>query len=135
MTAKEYLNRARELNYKIKLLYNRIDELKALEASVPGCNFDAVVVDKTRDLEAPFVKYIYKRMETEELVKKEEARLIEVTNEIASTISEVESPTHQQLLRLRYLDFMTWNDIASEMGYSLDNVYKLHRQSLKKIIV
>ena len=135
MTAKEFLNRARQLTHKIKLLYNRIEELKALETSIPGPNYDQEVVDKSRSLEAPFLKYLYKRIETEELVKAEEERLVGVLQEIGSVIAEVENPTHQQLLRLRYLDFFNWNDIASEMGYSKDNVYKLHRQALEKITV
>lgn len=135
MTAKEFLNRARQLTHQIKLLYNRIEELKALETSIPGPNYDQEVVDKSRSLEAPFLKYLYKRIETEELVKAEEERLVGVLQEIGSVIAEVENPTHQQLLRLRYLDFFNWNDIASEMGYSKDNVYKLHRQALEKITV
>ena len=135
MTVKEYLSRALEIKKKIKLLYQRIAELRALESSVPGVNYDQEVVDRTRSLEAPFVKYIFKRIETEEIVKAEEAKLIEVKKEIASTISEVESPVHQQLLRLRYLDFETWSDISGIMGYTKDNVYKLHRQALEKIIL
>ena len=133
MPAKEYLNRARDISQQIKVLKKRIEELRALERSIPGPNYDQIVVDRTRSYEAPFVKYIFKRMEAEEKLKELEEELIEVKNEIAVSISELECPIQQRLLRLRYLDFMTWTDISKAMNYGLDNIYRLHRESLLRI--
>ena len=39
----------------------------------------------------------------------------------------------QILLELRYLNLKTWAKIASEMGYSLQHIFKIHRKALKSI--
>ncbi len=41
----------------------------------------------------------------------------------------------QTLLELRYLCFKTWEQIAVDMGYSIQNAYKVHDRALENIII
>ena len=60
-------------------------------------------------------------------------RLVDIKREITCLINGVSNPEEQTLLELRYLCFKTWEQIAVDMGYSLQNVYKLHSKALKNL--
>ena len=48
-------------------------------------------------------------------------------------IKAVESTELQTVLELRYLSYMRWEEIAIELGYGIDNVFRLHRNALDEI--
>ena len=50
-------------------------------------------------------------------------------------VKAVDNPELQTLLELRYLCFMDWPDIASEMHCSESNVYKVHSRALRAVRV
>lgn len=54
-------------------------------------------------------------------------------DEIAAAIASVPGQQHRQLLELRYINFYSWRKIAEKMGYSEDNVYKLHGEALRQL--
>lgn len=54
-------------------------------------------------------------------------------DEIVSAINELENPDHRQVLTMRYIDGLEFIEIAQELGYSLDWVWRLHRAALKKV--
>lgn len=62
-------------------------------------------------------------------------RLIDIKVRIAHTIKAVDNIELQLLLELRYLCYHTWEQIAVELEYCIDNVYKLHRRALRLIKV
>ena len=70
MTAKEYLERAKNINGKIHLVCEEITRLRSLSESISSPSFEEKVQHST-NIEAPFVKYIEKIMEKEEELKKE----------------------------------------------------------------
>jgi DNA-directed RNA polymerase specialized sigma subunit len=45
----------------------------------------------------------------------------------------VDNPELQTILELRYLSNMYWEEIAIELGYGIDNVFRLHRNALDEI--
>lgn len=49
-----------------------------------------------------------------------------LAEEVEGVISTEANATHQRLLRLRYIDGMTFERIAVEMGYSWRQVMRLH---------
>lgn len=54
--------------------------------------------------------------------------------EILDIINYLEDERYKQLIRLRYLDFKKWDDIACILGYSNKHIYKLHNKVLQKLI-
>ena len=54
-------------------------------------------------------------------------------DEIASTIAEVPDETMRLLLRLRYIDGMTFEQIAVKMNYSWRWVIALHGRALQSV--
>ena len=63
------------------------DEYDRLSFNVPGCNFDQIRVSGTRNLEAPFVKWIHKAMEVEYEIDELTKNLEIIKNEILDCIS------------------------------------------------
>lgn len=50
--------------------------------------------------------------------------------ETSRLIDKVEDGTERELLRLRYIHYHTWEDIAEEMHYTLRHTYRLRKKAL-----
>jgi DNA-directed RNA polymerase specialized sigma subunit len=57
-------------------------------------------------------------------------RLVDLKRDMVRTIKKVDNAEYQTLLELRYLCFKTWEQIAVDMNYTIDNVYRIHRKAL-----
>ena len=62
-------------------------------------------------------------------------KLVELKKDIIRRIKAVESAELQTILELRYLSYMGWEEIAIELGYGIDNVFRLHRNALDEITI
>lgn len=63
-------------------------------------------------------------------------KLARLRREIGTAISSVPDPKLQELLRLRYIDGMTWGKLAITMGYDdLRWIYRLHGRALKLLTI
>ncbi len=66
-------------------------------------------------------------------IEQSKTKLFIVLSEIEDTIMRVEDNILRSLLTYRYLDFMTWENIAVEMNYSYMQVCRLHGKALQLI--
>lgn len=78
---------------------------------------------------------ILKIINLQEHINHDIAMLVDLKAEIVKVIKEVKNPEYQTLLELRYLCFKTWEQIAVDMNYGIDNVFKLHQKALKCVVV
>ena len=78
---------------------------------------------------------ILKIMQQEKEIDDEIDRLVNLKSEVRRVIGEVPIIEYQLLLELRYLCFRSWEEIAVEMGYSIDYVFKVHRKALEMVVV
>ncbi len=51
---------------------------------------------------------------------------------IVSQINHLKIPVHIQILKLRYIDFLSWDEIADQTKYSPRQVYCLHGKALRE---
>lgn len=63
--------------------------------------------------------------------KVKESKLIQLEIEIA--IEELEDPVLERLMKCRYINQMTWKQIAIVMGYEERQIYRLHGKALERI--
>ena len=61
--------------------------------------------------------------------------LVDLKREIVSVIKSIENLEYQTLLEKRYLCFLPWEQIAVDMNYGIDNVFKLHKKALAQVVV
>ena len=76
-----------------------------------------------------------KIIELENEINKDMVELVELKKDIIRRIKAVESAELQTILELRYLSYMRWEEIAIELGYGIDNVFRLHRNALDEITI
>lgn len=60
-------------------------------------------------------------------------KLIRLRREIGASIDTVPDTRLRELLRLRYIEGMTWERVAVQMGYSYMQVCRLHGKALSQI--
>jgi DNA-directed RNA polymerase specialized sigma subunit len=63
------------------------------------------------------------------------AQLMRLKTEIAEAIRSVNSMECETLLEMRYITFLGWDQIASQLNYSQDYIYHLHRKALALVRV
>jgi DNA-directed RNA polymerase specialized sigma subunit len=134
MDVKQYLSRYHYLELDIKHMQDEIKEYERLANSIPGMNFDAIRVDGTRSLEAPFTKWIHKALEKELQIADLKKQLQIIKCEIISVIDKIDETEHKKLLIYRYIDWKSWSEIASMMYISLSTIKRWHKIALQSIL-
>ena len=135
MTAKEYLNQARHLDALINCRLREIDYWRNLSSSVSGMKFDGMPHSPNRPTEANFVRCLEKIDEIQRDVEDKVAYLVRLKDEINTAIDMLASRDEQLLLRYRYLDDFTWEEIARMLNVSLRTVHRIHGSALQNFIV
>ena len=131
MTVKEYLSQARTLDMRIKSKLQQIESLNELATS---CT--VVYSDMPRNPNhggSKIEKAVVKIIEVEESLKRDVENLVELKKEIMTTIHSVANVELQTLLEKRYLCFLSWEQIAVEMHYSIQHIYRMHDEALSSV--
>lgn len=129
MGAKELLEQIKNLDYKIKLLTERIEELERMLQ--PGIEYNKIG-GAPRDSYHPDtrVNIIYKLSDTKEDLIERRAELFAIKSQLTKAISKMNSKPHMEVLVRRYIDAQSWNKISIEMGYSVRHCFRLTSQAI-----
>ncbi len=60
-------------------------------------------------------------------------QLEEKQKQIETMIESLENPNERVVMRYRYIIGLKFEDIASEMDYSVERIYYIHREALNKL--
>ena len=134
MTAKEYLKQAYRLNERIDAHIRELEELRNMSTRIQGASYEEHF-SGTRNTDAPFVKLIGKIMDMEVRINSEIGCLMDLKVEMDKAIEKVEDIEEQLLLRYRYIDNMTWDDIANRLCVSSRTVHRIHSAALQRFVV
>ena len=134
MTVKDYLMQAKHLDTLINCRLRELDYWRDLSKSVSGCNFEAHY-NPNRPTEAPFVKCIAKIDEIEREIANKVSYLVGLREEINAAIDKLENREEQLLLRYRYLDNFSWEEIGRMLCVSLRTVHRIHGSALSNFSV
>lgn len=63
-------------------------------------------------------------------LKDQMEKRIRIRREITRKIESMRDETEKTVLRLRYIQWLRWEQIAERMGYSLRNITKIHGKAL-----
>ncbi len=133
MKAKEYLSQAYRLDQRIDAKIEQVMSLRNLAAKATSTLSDAMP-SGTRNIHR-MEDIIMRIIDLEDEINADIDALVALKREIVSTIKSVPNLEYQILLELRYLCFKPWEQIAVEMGYGIDNVFRLHQKALKDLEV
>lgn len=133
MTTRQFLSRAYHLDRKIKSKIDQIAEMEALATKVSAILNDVKVqtsVDNHKTENA-----VIKMLEYQEELNDELNNLIEIKAETKKAIDAVSDDECKLVLEMRYLLYKSWEEIAVELNYGIDNIYRIHRNALNLISV
>ena len=78
---------------------------------------------------------VIKIVSLQEEINQDINALVELKHEIMGVIKAVPNVEYQTLLEKRYLCFITWEQIAVDMNYSMQHIHRMHSSALKEITV
>ena len=133
MKAKEYLSQAYRLDQRIDAKIEQVMSLRNLAAKATSTLSDAMP-SGTRNVHR-MEDIIIKIIDFENEINADIDRLVDLKREIMRVIKALPNPEYQTLLELRYLCFKSWEQIAIEMNYSIQHIYRLREKASKEIIV
>lgn len=131
MTTKEYLAQAYRIDQRINSKLEQIVSLRELATKATSILTDTPP-SGTQNIHS-MEGIIVKMMELEDEINSDIDVLIDLKKAIMELIKKIDNPEQQTLLELRYLCFKTWEQIAVDMGYSIQNAYKVHDRAVANI--
>ena len=135
MNAKRYLKQAYRLNELIQSNQQELDELRDLSTNLSGIDYSKDRVQTSTSNDAGYTKIVAKIVELENVIKEDIEKLLSLKLEIRTVINEVNDNEEKLLLKHRYLNFMSWDDICFEMNVSMRTAHRIHISALSKVIV
>lgn len=133
MNAREYLSQAHRLDQRIDA---KIEQVASLNSMATKCTatLSGMPHNPNRGTSS-MADTIVKIIDLQHDINQDIDRLVDLKREIAAVINDVDNSECRILLELRYLCFKTWEQIAVDMNYGIDNIYKLHNKALRMVTV
>ena len=134
MTPKEYLSQAYRLDQRINSDIAELGRLRLMSQNISSPGFEEHY-NATRNTDAPFVKQIEKIMELEKTINEEIDRLVDLKAQIRITIGSVKNTDERMVLRYRYVDHMTWEQIGMTLYADPRTVRRWHGNALNHVVM
>ena len=133
MTAKEYLSQAYRLDQRIN---SKLEQVASLNELATKCTSTLTGMPRnpTRST-STMADAVGKIIDLQAEINRDIDRLVDLKREMVTVIKAVGNTEHQTLLELRYLCFRTWEQIAVDMGYSIQHIYRLREKAYDEIRV
>lgn len=130
MTKKEF----REIIYLDHLINSKLRLLESLKSNrlqVKGMQIksDVVQVSKQGNKQEDLIIRI---LDLEKEITKDIDKLIDEKKRAKAVIDELDEP-YKVIMTMRYLECVKWEEIAYRLEYSIQAVYKIHGQALKRV--
>ena len=131
MTAKEYLSQALHLAHRID---SKIEQIASLNALATKCTSAITGMPRNPSpSQSTMADAVCKIIDLQELLKKDLSALVDLKREIMGVINGIENDEYKTVLEKRYLCFLSWEQIAVDMHYSMEYAFKIHKKALEKV--
>ena len=133
MQTKQYLKQAYRLNDLIQSNQQELADLRSLSCSLPGGDYSQERVQSSSSNDARYTKIVDEIIELEKVITDETEKMLALKLEIRKVINAVQSNEERLLLKYRYLNFMSWNDICYKMNVSMRTAHRIHTSALAHV--
>ena len=127
--AKEYLGQAYRIDQRINSKIEKVSALNNMATKATSTISD-MPGSATRNIHR-MEDVIVKIIDLQDEINADIDELVDFKAEVMSVIKSIDNLEYQTLLELRYLCFKPWEQIAIELGYSINNVFKMHRKAIE----
>lgn len=133
MNAKEYLSQAMYIDQRIDSKLEQIMKLRESASKATATLSDMPRPDSpnVQSMEETIVKIV----DLEREINRDIDALVDLKAESRKVISKLDNPEQQLILEMRYLCYKSWAEIAEDLSFSESNVYKIHGEALKRIVL
>ena len=131
MTAKEFMNRAYRIKTRIKRKAEQLAEIQALASHITG-SYGSEQVAHSRNcssMEDNIVRIIEHDKELEREIKE----LCKVEEETREVIDLVADDGFRILLQSRYINGLSWEEVAADCGVCKRQAHRWEGQALKMV--
>ena len=128
MNTKDYLSQAYRIDQRINSKLAQVMSLRDLLGKATG-TLSGVPNSATPNPHS-MEDTIAKMVDLENEINEDIDALVDLKAEIMRRIKRVENTEYQTILELRYLCFKRWEEIAVEMNFSLQHLYRLHEKAV-----
>jgi DNA-directed RNA polymerase specialized sigma24 family protein len=127
---KKWLNRAYTIDKEIKVLKAELKKANLAATSLATQRIkEKVQTSKVNNADCAILKCV----EYSEQITQKLGELYATKIEISETISRVDDGKFRILLRMRYLEYASWGEIANEMDYSIRHIHYTHNEALEEV--
>lgn len=130
MKAKEYLRQLGKLEDQIRSRKRHLEALKADISYMKGMSYDSVRVQTSPSGESSALKQVERIADIEAELAREMTEYHCMRRKITLDIEKLSDLRFQEILMSRYVDRMSLQEIADEMGYSYDWIQHMHGYAL-----
>ena len=106
-----------------------LENLRRLSKSIGGSNFEERT--KGGERKNKLQDCVIKIVDLEREIEQQVSEYVEYKRKLIKAIDLHKDEKERLLLRLRYIEYLTWEEISDKMNYSARQIYRLHKQALK----
>lgn len=129
MTAKEYLLQYKHIQREIEDIDRRMAQIRLKYAAPSAINYSDM--PKAHNSNHDLSDYVAKMDELTDYMISKYTRLRGIEVDIYMKVDRMENQRERELLRYRYIDGMTWTEIADALDTTERNVYFIHGRALR----
>ena len=129
MTAKEYLVQYQHIQREIEDIDRRMAQVRLKYAAPSAINYSDM--PKAHNSNHDLSDYVAKMDELTDYMISKYTRLRGIEIDIYMCVDRMENQQERELLRYRYIDGMTWTQVADAMLTTERNVYFIHGRALQ----
>lgn len=130
MRAKEYLRQLGTLDRAVRSRMKQLADMKADMTYVKGTSYDSVRVQTSPSGESQALRQVEEIADLEAQITQELAAYHKLRHKIVTEIEQLPDLRYQEILTMRYIEGMSLQEIADEMGYAYQTIRMLHGHAL-----
>lgn len=123
---KEYLKSYRRAVKREKDILNEIQRLRA-DKMFPSVVNDGMPKGSNQSDLSDYIAILDEQIE---LLKEERLEKVRCYQKIEKQIRQMENEDEQEVLRLRYITGLKWEEVAARMSYSWKHIHRIHSSAL-----
>ena len=131
---KQYLKRFLQMERQIEQKVDELTRLRSLAEKITP-SLQAEPCAGSRDGGCPLERAMEQIIEMERQIDRDIDSMAIIRQEVHQTIAAVGCTVYRDVLRLRYINGMTYEQISSRTNYSLVHIYRLHNSALDAVTV
>lgn len=116
MDKKQIIKYLESFKYDFQYYQEKAKEINFVETQIRTANNSDFLLETKKYEESQIAKFINKKKDIEMLLQKT-------------------SQPYQTLLYLKYISFLTFDQIADRMNYSTKRIYQLHSEALNTLLI